>query len=424
MDQQKLDIPNAKKQAPDTGTNHTRVPNILQDLVYPLLSRPEHLCLSYIVRRTEGFADGAGGRKEVDRISLSQFHKGIQSGPYILDLGTGLSRPSIRKALDDLQRKGLITVGYKCALCGWEPAEDVGPLTESRGLLCGQCGKTCDRNFGLARMNSKVLLRFLSENDPERRRWGFDREKKRFFVYHEDEGEETRRAPGTRRQQQEEAAAKASEDFMRELWFPQLVEQVAEQIEGSMAAGRKLSAAQKLTHVIKPVLAMQKGDDPAILKYALEQTLQRQIPGSAKVRKRSDGTTARESNWRWHHYTMRIIETEMAKLGSRGGRGQATNAQVAHTRTPEAAQETARVLLERAAELNTAGDFAAARKVLADILAQAKQLAPLFDDSAELADAHLRLAFKYGVTNFRSVRREVPINDFYPDWGWPTELGG
>jgi len=419
MDQQKLDIP-AKAQAPDTGTNHTRVPNILQDLVYPLLSRPEHLCLSYIVRRTEGFTDGAGGRKEVDRISLSQFHAGIQSGPYILDLGTGLSRPSIRKALDDLQRKGLITVGYKCALCGWEPAEDVGPLSESRGLLCGQCGKTCDRNFGLARMTSKVMLRFLTENDPQARRWGFDREKKRFFVYTDEEGDEERRLPGSKRQQQEEAAARASEDFMRELWFPQLVEQVAEQIEGSMSAGRKLSAAQRLTHVIKPVLAMQKIDDPSILKYALEQTLARQIPASAKVRQRSDGTSARESNWKWHHYTMRIVETELAKLGAKGsGR---TNAQVTQSRTPEAAQETVRVLLERAADLNTGGDFAAARKVLADILAQAKQLAPLFGNSAEAADAHLRLAFKYGVTNFRSVRREVPLNDFYPDWEWPAEI--
>lgn len=65
------------------------------------LSGSEQKALDYILRRTWGFD------KVADEISLSQLQRGIKN----LDKGTGLSRPTIIKALKGLIKKGFITKG-------------------------------------------------------------------------------------------------------------------------------------------------------------------------------------------------------------------------------------------------------------------------------------------------------------------------
>lgn len=85
--------------------NSTQIPNIVLDLILPELPEAEARCLLYICRRTFGF------HKDEDRISFTQFENGITSKDgEILDLGTGLSRPSISEALGNLFKVGMITV--------------------------------------------------------------------------------------------------------------------------------------------------------------------------------------------------------------------------------------------------------------------------------------------------------------------------
>ena len=85
--------------------NSTQIPNLILDLVIPLVSEAETRCLLYICRRTFGF------HKKFDSISLSQFENGIRSrmGGQ-LDLGTGLSRPAITGSLKNLVKAELVLV--------------------------------------------------------------------------------------------------------------------------------------------------------------------------------------------------------------------------------------------------------------------------------------------------------------------------
>ena len=76
-----------------------------------------------------------------------------------------------------------------------------------------------------------------------------------------------------------------------------------------------------------------------------------------------------------------------------------------------------RRLLDKAGTLNGTGQLEEARALLADILAEAANLAPLFDGNADVADHQLRLAFKQGTSDFVGVRPEgVGALDFYPEW--------
>ena len=80
--------------------NSTQIPNILLDFVLPELPAGEMRCLLYICRRTFGF------HKEQDRISFSQFVKGIKDK----DKGCGVSRPVVAEAIKNLLKAGAIFV--------------------------------------------------------------------------------------------------------------------------------------------------------------------------------------------------------------------------------------------------------------------------------------------------------------------------
>jgi hypothetical protein len=83
--------------------NSTQIPNLILDLVIPLISEAEARCLLYICRRTFGF------HKRYDSISLSQFEKGIRSRQGVqLDFGTGMSRPGVTYALKNLVKVEVI----------------------------------------------------------------------------------------------------------------------------------------------------------------------------------------------------------------------------------------------------------------------------------------------------------------------------
>src|ERR1700712_2667778 len=85
--------------------NSTPIPDEFFDILAVQLSEAELRVLLYIMRRTFGF------KKKADAISLSQLTGGIRKRDgSMLDYGTGLSRPSVLKALSGLQAKGIITI--------------------------------------------------------------------------------------------------------------------------------------------------------------------------------------------------------------------------------------------------------------------------------------------------------------------------
>ncbi len=85
--------------------NSTPIPDEFFDLLAVKLSEAELRVLLYIMRRTFGF------KKTGDAISLSQLTEGIRRRDgSVLDYGTGLSKPSVLKAVGGLQAKGIITI--------------------------------------------------------------------------------------------------------------------------------------------------------------------------------------------------------------------------------------------------------------------------------------------------------------------------
>jgi len=85
--------------------NSTQIPNILIDFLIPQLPKAEERCMLYISRRTYGF------HKEEDRISFSQFVKGIKNRDgKQLDHGAGIARPSVSEALKNLRKAKAIFV--------------------------------------------------------------------------------------------------------------------------------------------------------------------------------------------------------------------------------------------------------------------------------------------------------------------------
>lgn len=83
--------------------NYTGVPDEFFDVLLPVLSGAEVKVVLYIMRRTFGF------KKGTDIISKSQLKDGIQKrNGEILDRGTGLSRRSIRVAIDNLVEMNIL----------------------------------------------------------------------------------------------------------------------------------------------------------------------------------------------------------------------------------------------------------------------------------------------------------------------------
>ena len=371
---------------------HTRVPNIIFDFIAPLLSQSERDCLLYIVRRTHGFVDPAGGRKQRDTISLEQFVDGIASGEYPLDLGTGLSRGAVRKALKDLEEKGLVDVRYSCLRCLWE-----GELSEEqrraireqnrRGPTCPRCKTSLTGSYALAELTPKFVVELLNRYDKRGRRFRWDKHAKRFAF--EDAAEEKKR-------EQSEADIQAEIERLRSLlWYPELVDKAIEIAESHLKS-KKMSTSRKLNNFYKTVWELQEeyGDAP-LMRYALEQTLR----GPA---------LRRRDNQRWHRYLIAVLRGNRSRFTGAGAGAGDTDVAAQHER------ET-RALLAKAAELNGRGEHGEARALLSDILAHAKHLTHLFDGDREATEHALRLAFKQGSSDLKP-RRDPHALDFYPEW--------
>ncbi len=84
---------------------YTQVPDEVLDVLMPNLSESELKVLLYVVRRTFGFG------KDRDAISTTQMIEGITTKDgRVLDRGTGLSRSSVRRGVQGLLDKGILTI--------------------------------------------------------------------------------------------------------------------------------------------------------------------------------------------------------------------------------------------------------------------------------------------------------------------------
>jgi len=84
--------------------NYSQVPNDYLDWIMPTLSPSEHVVMTYMFRQTIGY-------HELNRhLTLEDFEHGRKrSDGTPLDAGTGLSRPTIQKALRSLTDLGLLS---------------------------------------------------------------------------------------------------------------------------------------------------------------------------------------------------------------------------------------------------------------------------------------------------------------------------
>jgi hypothetical protein len=144
--------------------NTTPIPDQVFDELLPRLSGAELKVLLYICRRTFGF------KKASDDISINQMLNGIvkRDGTRI-DYGTGLSKPSLIKALKDLQEKGiLIAVRQSSEEKGNEPTNyrlrfveaEVGTGEEEEPQTAGQA--QTEKNF--TPLGQKTLLGGRTKN--------------------------------------------------------------------------------------------------------------------------------------------------------------------------------------------------------------------------------------------------------------------
>lgn len=395
---------------------HTQVPNLAIDFVVPFLSGAETKCYLYVIRRTRGFvvAKNSKARKSRDRIALSQFENGMQSGNWVFNVGTRLTLNSIRKAIQSLQEKGLVQSWNVCDVCGHEmPAE---AALGGRAVKCSRCTSPCHRELGMVSLTARVIVDFLNANDTERR-WTYDKKATRFV------------ARTLAEQAEQESIEQSLEAYVSHLRYPDLVAEAIDQAEKSL--GRPLSPRQKIEGFYKPVLRMQEhaADYPQIVAKALQVAVKRGA-FKGKEHRNAKGSTSMRSRREPMAYARGVLEGELGRVNS------STHQQARQSGFDPAIEQTLNEKLRLARQLNRKadkGDSEArdeARKLLSEMLGRRKDLAKLLfargvekDDALARARALISWAYKIGETDVIEARQNrAPVHDHYPEWDWPEDL--
>ena len=382
---------------------HTRVPNWLVDFVYPLLGPAEKDCLLYIVRRTFGFhaGDGTGRRKEWDRIALSQFVDGIHSGSFILDLGTGLSRTAVIKALKGLEDKQITRVSYECpesitakgrrSGCGWSQATEEGSARpvhnpESKSFRCPRCGKTLSKVYALASLTPGFIKRFLNQYHSDGP-WEYDGSAGSFYIAESGSSSEKEEQPVDLR------AVRAR------LWSPELVDQIASQAAGALKSG-SITEGRLLRGFYQPVLELQEtpGINQEALAYALTETHRRGIAAANHARN-------------WHRYARAVALSSLERRHGSLERAEGSQA-----------EEEVRRVLQQCAESNAAGEGQHARQLLFELVStHLDAIASNLGVERMLARRQVVEAFKRGLTDWRQPRKYASSLDYLPEWSWEED---
>jgi hypothetical protein len=379
---------------------HTKVPNLIYDIVIWLVSPAERDCLLYIVRRTYGFSDQDGGRKVRDTISLDQFEKGIVSDSFLLDLGTQLSRNTIRKALKELEKKELVLSKHYCTHCFWEEDDQIAPATKdskTNAIACPRCRASVSKSWGLAPLTPRKLKELLNKNDKQGRQWDWDAERQRFKFHDVDLEKE--------KELEKQALEEEAKRLRGLLWYPDLIDQ-AISLAARKLKSNKISLSRKINGFYRPVWEMQeKFNNPPLIKYSLIKTLEGPVFKGNKTQN-------------WHRYMLRVAENNTYRFPRAGEKLAEDEHSIKDNSQLLRDKELAmRDLLLRAAELNGRKEHHEARALLADILSQVNDLSELFDDDKQKCEFNLRLAFKQGEYDFVSIKVDPYISwDFYPEW--------
>jgi len=376
------------------------VAKIVADWVKPLLTAAERDCLDYLVART--ISAGAGEtHKARDAIALEQFEHGQTMGHYLRNLGTGLGRPTIKKALDNLEAKDLIEGRYSCPACLWEPTSaEMGPAPSKGVVHCPRCRKPLVRFWALAEVTPAKIVGLLNAHDPKSRHWSWDDEHQMpRFEEDPDKAEARRRS--------EEDIREEAIRLYRLLWFRDLVEEAVKMAEAQMKAGHKVSITRRINNFYLPVWQLQeKYNNPALIKYSLQQTI--------------DGPALRNPDTHgWVKYLAKVCANNVQRFRG-GGVVPGTNAAQTEATSLKARERAVAEMLHQAYDLNRTGEVESARVLLSDILAQTKALAPLFDGDEEHCERALREAFKQGSSDITGIRPNPHAAvDYYPEWTWP-----
>lgn len=389
------------------GPEHTRVPNQLLDLVLPRLSPSEQACLLYILRRTYGFASPAdkGERKQWDRIALSQFVSGNESGGFVLDLGTGLNNTTVIRALGQLEKRGLVRISYECPTvmakggrikgCGWNEGDDdhltrplIDPKTNAH--RCPRCGRTLSKAYALRTLTPGFVKRFLTATDPKKREWNYNPEIERFYV-----GQPIGMPPRPVATDDEEADP---DGVRQQLWFPEKLDKIIEQAAATLKS-KRISDSRKINGFYLPVLNLQEeGLHRDALAHGLDEVIKRKV-------------AQRSRNRNWHAYAKVVAQSWMEK--QYGSKEEAKVAVAAAGVEQE---------LRRCAGLNAAGEKEHARQALHDLLSNhLDQLTEEFSHDRALARRHILEAFKRGIEDYQSVREYTISTDYLPEWVWEAD---
>ena len=385
-----------------TRPSYASLPTIVDDVLMWLLTPAEYLCLRYIIRHTYGRVDGQGGRKERDTIAQSQFESGIRSGPYLIDGGTGLSRPTIKTALRGLREKELLDTRHACTRCFWEQKAGAPEpaASASGGHVCPRCAHSLTTSYALAELRPSLLVSLLNRYDPQHRTWSWDDDKARCYFGGAEHADEKALAA----QREAELEAEARELWAR-LWYAPLVKAAIDQAGTQRKDGANFPPSALIKHFIQPILDLQERYPAPLVEKALKIT----VLDKKKPAEQRRGTWNRD----WARYALAICDNHAPSSMQRRGpaAGSAAHA-AAHV---QALARTVSGLLAQAVKLNGAGNSEAAHELLSEILSHAAALAPAYDGDVDKADYQLRLAFKQGSADLH-VPRNTRGLDFYPTW--------
>jgi hypothetical protein len=392
------------------GPEHTRVPNLLLDLVYPRLGPAPQACLLYIARKTYGFSSPtvSGQRKKWDRISLSQFISGSSAADVVMDLGTGLaSRSAVIRGLRELETLDLVKVSYECPTtlqkgrtvgCGWNEADDdhltrpvIDPKTKA--YKCPRCSRTLSKAYSLRTLTPGWIKRFLTATDPDKREWVYDPEISRFRRLAADNEE-----IATTRESELQANQRRAAELREQLWFPELVDQIIGQAITRLKSG-KMAETRVINGFLAPIVEMQSTFTRNALKHGLSEAARRKV------------TAGPGQDTRWQNYVKVVAKSYSEKMA--GGKQEAEKA---------SAQAGIEADLQQCAALNREGRREQARQLLHDLLStHLDQVTQEFAGDRALARRHVVEAFKRGLDDYLYVRDYTVTVDYLPDWTWESD---
>jgi hypothetical protein len=135
--------------------NCTLVPDEFFDVVAPNLTEGELRVLLYIIRRTFGF------KKDSDAISLRQMVEGIRTKDgRVLDQGTGLSKPSVVRAVKGLIEKEIIVATRRSSVeKGDEPTTYSLLFQDDTVLSKATRGGKLSSHGGVAKSNTQETVK-------------------------------------------------------------------------------------------------------------------------------------------------------------------------------------------------------------------------------------------------------------------------